>query len=225
MIDTETLTPIVKRNAGIVRRYYANAESGDLEGVQWEWIYSNKDQVQKYMDVNAIGLLSNRIRTVAMRYARSENEILSGREPDDLYSYNSRVVSELLKDAFDYEGWQTYSQVGDGLPTAKRLANTTGDRMAMLADVSSAVKQVPEDQYNVLIWHYKYHYTYAQLANVLECTEDAARMRVNRAVQKVVQVLMGQAPSTAEGADPEYTGERKVTTNATARAITSSQWS
>lgn len=223
MIDSETLSPIVKSNAGSVRRMYPIVEYGDLEGIQWEWVYSNKEAVQNYLDGNAHGLLSNRLRTIAMRYARSENEIANGREPDDLYVYNQRTVTELLKDVFDYEGWQPYQpNGGDGMPTSKKLVNESGDRMAMLADVSAALKQVPDEQYNLLVWTYKYGYTHAKLASTLEISEEAARMRVSRAVAKVVQVLMGMAPSTSEGADPEYVGTRKVMSNAQSNALTSS---
>lgn len=225
MIDTESIAPIVKRNAGTVRRFYPVVDSGDLEGVQWEWVYSNPNHVKNYLENGAQGLLANRLRTVAMRYARSENELANGREPDDLYVYNSRTVAELLKDVFDYGGWQPYQPLGgDGMPTAKRLVNESGDRMAMLTDVKAAIKLLPEDQYNVIVWVYKYSYTHAKLAETLDITEDAARMRVNRAVNKIVQVLMGMAPSTAEGADPEYIGQRKVMSNAASRALTSSQW-
>ena len=110
------------------------------------------------------------------------------------------------------------------MPVAKALVNCGGDRMAMLADVSSALKSLPEDQYNVLVWTYKYGYNHAKLASVLEISEDASRQRVSRAVRKLSSILMGQAPSTSEGADPDYVGTRRVITSAQARAITSSQW-
>lgn len=224
MIDTERLMPIVGSMSASVWRRYPAIDKRDAEGVLWEWIYSNPDHVKNYLESESIGLLCNRLRTVGLRWAAKENEIINGREPSDLYLYNPRTVSELLKDMFDYQDWQSASQVGDGMPTAKRLVNESGDRMAMLADVSSALKQVPTEQYNVLVWTYKYHYPYAKLAETLGISEEAARMRVSRAVRKVVQILMGQAPSTAEGADPEYIGARKVITNATSRAISSSQW-
>lgn len=225
MIDTESLMPLVKSLAGSVYRMYPSVDRLDVEGVMWEWVYENPSQVRNYLESDSTGLLGNRLKTVGMRYAARENEIMLGREPDDLHLYNSRTVSELLKDAFDHDGWQNYQPLGgDGMPTAKRLVNESGDRMAMLSDITSALSRIPVDQYNVLVWTYKYGYTNAKLAETLDITENAARMRVNRAVGKVVQILMGQAPSTAEGADPEYTGQRKIVTNATARAITSSQW-
>jgi len=225
MIDHETIAPLVQRNAGIIRRQYANAETGDLQGVQWEWVYDNQDKVRNYLTSNATGLLSTRLLTIAKRWAARERELDLGRDPDDLFEYNTKVVSELLKDVFEYEGWQHYEPLGgDGMPVAKGLANQTGDRMAMLADVSRALQQIPEEQYNVLVWVYKYGYSHAKLASVLEITEDASRQRVSRAVRRVSNVLMGQAPSTSEGADPEFIGTRRVISNAQARANTSSQW-
>ena len=225
MIDHEALAPMIQRNAGVVRRQYPSAEHGDLQGVQWEWAYENQDKVKNFLDSNSPGLLSNRLMTIAQRWAAKERELDLGRDPDDLFVYTTRSVGELLKDVFEYEGWQHYEpNGGDGMPTARGLANQTGDRMAMLSDVSAALKQIPEEQYNVLVWTYKYGYSHAKLASVLEITEDASRQRVSRAVRKLVNVLMGQAPSTSEGADPEYVGTRKVITNAQARASTSSQW-
>ena len=225
MIDHEALAPIVQRNAGIARRIYPNAEHGDLQGVQWEWVYENQGKVKNYLSSNSTGLLATRLLTIAQRWAAKERELDLGRDPDDLFVYNARVVGELLKDVFEYEGWQHYEPLGgDGMPVAKALVNCGGDRMAMLADVSSALKSLPEDQYNVLVWTYKYGYNHAKLASVLEISEDASRQRVSRAVRKLSSILMGQAPSTSEGADPDYVGTRRVITSAQARAITSSQW-
>lgn len=225
MIDHETLAPIVQRNAGVTRRLYPGAENGDLQGVQWEWIYENQEKVKNYLSANSTGLLATRLLTIAQRWAAKERELDLGRDPNDLFVYTPKAVGELLKDVFEHEGWQHYEPLGgDGMPVAKNLANQTGDRMAMLSDVSSALQRLPEDQYNVLVWTYKYGYSHAKLASVLEITEDASRQRVSRAVRRLSNILMGQAPSTSEGADPEYVGTRKVISNAQARAHTSSQW-
>lgn len=225
MIDHEAIAPMIQRNAGITRRSYPGADLGDLKGVQWEWVYENQDKVNNYLSANSPGLLATRLLTTAQRWAAKERELDLGRDPEDLFIYNPRVVGELLKDVFEHEGWQHYEpNGGDGMPVAKGLANQTGDRQAMLADVSSALQALPTEPYNILVWHFKYGYSHAKLADVLEITEDAARQRVSRAVRKVSQILMGQAPSTSEGADPEYVGTRRVISNAQARAQTSSQW-
>lgn len=227
MIDTEELTPIIQRNAGTVRRFYPTSEKGDLEGVQWEWAYANPGHVKNYLQAAAQGLLANRLRTVAMRYARAEREVILGRNPEDLQAYNPRAVEELLKDVFDYENWQSSSMVGDGMPTSKRLANTTGDRIASLVDVKATLYKLPENQYNAIVWVFKYGYTYAKLADLLEISENAARKRVSRAVAKIADQLTGSLPSPdeeEEGSTPEYTGSRKVMSNAQARAITTNQW-
>lgn len=221
MIDTEAVIPLVQQNAGVVRRMYPWIEKDDLEGVQWEWVYSNPGKVKAFLDSGSVGLLSFRLKSVATRYAATETEFAMGRDPDDLHVYNAGTVRELLKDVFEYENWQSSGQVGDGMPTAKRLANTTGDRLAMLADISRVMNQVTSDQYNALVWTYKYGYTHAQLAEVLDISEDAARMRVKRSVDKVVSLLMGHAPTSSDATETPTTGTRKVMTNAQARAITS----
>ena len=222
MIDHDRIAPLVRANSTSVRRSYPMAESGDLDGVQWEWVYSNPDKVKAYQEGDAMGLLSFRLRSVATRWAAAEREVALGRDPEDLHLYNIGTVRELLKDVFHHENWQPAPQGGDGMPRGSSVASRGGDRVAMLGDVSAAVKQVPQDQWNVLIWAFKYGYSYEQIAEALEITVQAARKRVDRAVERVRMVLMGIAPSTSEAGDPEFIGRRRAMSNAQARAITSS---
>lgn len=223
-IDHEAITPIIRANSGSVRRSYPMVESGDLDGVQWEWVYSNQDKVKAFQDGEAMGLLSHRLKSIATRWAAAEREITLGRDPEDLHMYNIGTVRELLKDVFHHENWQPSPQGGDGMPRGSGVVSQGGDRMAMLGDVSAALKQVPQDQWNVLVWAYKYGYSHEQVAEALEISVDAARKRVDRAVERVRMVLMGIAPSTSEAGDPEYTGRRRAMSNARSRAATSQSW-
>lgn len=221
-IDHDAISPLVKTNSASIRRIYPMVESGDLDGVQWEWVYANPEKVQAFQQGEAMGLLAHRLRSIATRWAAGEREVMLGRDPEDLHMYNIGTVRELLKDVFHHENWQPSPQGGDGMPTGSRVVSHGGDRMAMLGDVSAALRQVPQDQWNVLVWVFKYGYSYEQVAEALEITEQAARKRTDRAVERVRMILMGIAPSTSEAGDPEYTGRRRAMSNAQARAITSS---
>lgn len=222
MIDTEKLIPMVKANAQAVRNAYPVVQSGDVEGVQWEWVYSNVSKVEAYISSESLGLLSHRLRSVATRWAAREREHILGRDTSDLYVYTQSVIRELLRDVFHYEDWQPSPQGGDGMPTGKGVVSWGGDRMAMLADVSQALKSVTQDQWDLLVWHFKYNESYEQISAILGVSPNAIRMRISRAVDRVRETLMGMAPTTPEGADPEYTGSRKVMTNAASRALLSS---
>lgn len=222
MIDHDAIAPIVKANSASIRRTYPMVEGGDLDGVQWEWVYSNPDKVKAFQEGEAMGLLSFRLKSVATRWAAGEREVQLGRDPEDLYMYNIATVRELLKDVFHHEHWQSGSQGGDGMPTGSKVVSHGGDRVAMLGDVSAALKQIPQDQWNVLVWVYKYGYSHEQVAETLEISVEAARKRTDRAVERVRMVLMGIAPSTSEAGDPNYVGRRRAMSNAQARAITSS---
>ena len=81
MIDTEKLMPIVGSTAGSVYRMYPSVDKSDVEGVMWEWIYENPTHVDNYINSDSLGLMVNRLKTVAMRWAAKENEIMNGREP------------------------------------------------------------------------------------------------------------------------------------------------
>lgn len=192
----------------------------DPEDVRSElvlWTVENEEKVKTFLDLDKPGILDHRLTSIARRYCAKERAQLLGYDPSDIAHYSLRAVRELLPDVFDYHNWQSSSSFGDGMPRSKPLANQGMDKVSMMIDIKDAVNKLPEEQYNVIIWVYKYGYTMEQLAAELEITLDAAQKRVQRAVRKVQALLTEIRPM-------DVPQRRAVLTNAASRAVQDGHW-
>ena len=225
-LDYEILKPVVENNARIVRSSYPNSTGSDISQEMWMWIYGNKDTVASYLKMGSDGpkLIGFRLRSIGHRMAAKENAFLNGVDYEDTHVYTVPALRVLLSDVFDHEDWQSHQVSYDDMPKAKAQTNMTGDRIAMLADVSAALPKLEEDHYNILVWVFKYHWTYEELGAYLDgISPDAARKRTERAIGRVRALLMGIEKDTDQ-AHPEYIGARRAVSNSTAMSYQSSMW-
>jgi DNA-directed RNA polymerase specialized sigma24 family protein len=75
------------------------------------------------------------------------------------------------------------------MPRRKSEPATSGNNLASYADVSRAITSLPEDQYSILVWRYKYHETFAQIGEHLSISRQAAQQRHEAAVSAIQQYL------------------------------------
>lgn len=170
----------------------------DVAQTLWIWVLENKKAVLKAMTEHVESwtrIVYATLKREAYTYALKEEAETQGYSTDDTFFYTLPVIRELLKDAFDHENWQSFQTFGDGQPRAKGQANQTGDRLAMLADVTSAVEKLNEEQWSLVISHYKYGAGYEALGEQLEITPKAARERLRRAEGAVQRLLGRRTPS------------------------------
>lgn len=215
-----TLQPMVKEVARTTaRRFPSNILAEDAEQAIWVWAYENKTSISNTIlsePKDWIAMVGTTMRRVAYEYCFNEKAAHDGTEKDDFQKYSYRQVKVLIEDIFDYEDWQSFGSYGDGQPKAKGQANQTGDYVTELIDVKDKVEKLREEQYNAIVWHYKYGYTFEQLAEEYDCSTDAARKRVERAVRAVAKAL---GPKDPEPIDAPQTGRRSVRSNAAWRAV------
>lgn len=226
MLDYEALKPIVENNARIVKMGYPQFNGSDISQEMWMWIYGNQGAVADYLKVPVDGprLIGFRLRSIGHRWAAKENAFLNGVDYEDQHVYTVPALRLLLSDVFDHDDWQSHQVVYDDMPKAKAQTNMTGDRIAMLADVSSALSRVEEDHYNILVWVFKYKWSYEELGDYLDgISPDAARKRTDRAIGRVRALLMGIEKDT-DKPDPEYIGSRRAVSNSTAMSYQSNMW-
>lgn len=196
MIDYTALTPLVERVTSAVHASFPqHHDVDDTKQHLWLWVFENKNTIDGLIrnDESWERQLYSTMTKEATKFLKKEDSASYGYSQEDVFSYPTAVIEELLSQIFDYEDWQSFGHHGDGQPKAKAQANMTGDRIAMLIDTKSAVGRLKDDHYNAIIWVYKYGFTPADLAEQWEMTEDGARKRVKRAVQ-AVRGLLGTKP-------------------------------
>jgi DNA-directed RNA polymerase specialized sigma24 family protein len=201
----------------------AYIDKTDVASELWVWYLDNEQTVTKLIRDNESWqpMLFTTMTRVANTYILTQDAATNGYSPEDAYSYSTAVVRELLKDAFDYDDWQSFSTFGDGQPKSKGLVNQTGDRMAMLADVKRGWSKLPERQGNIIFLSYRAGYSTADLAEYLGITEKGAESALRRAVGALRKKL-GRIPlSDLQGG---YSARSRAVGNAEANAIMDRQY-
>lgn len=191
MISETGMQEFIERVAShVAGSYPPYVETDDMASTLWVWYLENRATVDGLIrdDESWESKLYSTMRKVASTFAAKTEAEYHGYSLEDVYHYTTPVVRELLKDALDYENWQSFSSFGDGQPKAKRQS-ATSDRMEMLIDVKSAVGGLNEDQQEIIEWHFKYGMDYAMIGEALEISEEAARIRLDRAVKAVQRGL------------------------------------
>ena len=225
MLDHDTMNPIVENNARIVAMGYPDFSISDITQEMWMWVYGNRKAAEEFISKGEVGrrLLGFRLRGVGHLWAAKDLAFRNGVSYEDMHVYTPGAIRVLLCDVFDHEDWQSHQVFYDDMPKAKAQTNMTGDRIAMLSDVARVIPHLADDQYNALIWIFKYGWTYEQLAEHLEISVHAARKRVDRAVGKIRVLLMGIEKETDQP-EREYTGTRRSVSNSTSMSYQSAVW-
>lgn len=197
--------------------------SEDTEQELYLWLYTKRSWVLEQMQDDprqAENRITALMRKVAFDHCNSEKAASEGFDPADVYRYTIPKIKTLLSDVFDYEDWQSFGMKGDGQPTARGLANQTGDRVAELVDIKIALDRLSDDHYNAILWTYKYHYTAENIALEAGISDEAAKKRQQRALSSLQKILGYKEPEDK----PNPADRRIVRTNAAAQAALSNAY-
>jgi len=223
-LNPEYFRSMVKQVAwSVSSKFPPYIDAADTEQELYLWLYTKRSWVVEQMQEDprqAENRISALMRKVAFDHCNSEKAASEGFDPADVYRYTVPKIKTLLADVFDYEDWQSFGMKGDGQPSAKGLANQTGDRIAELVDIKVALERLSDDHYNVILWHYKYHYTFENVAAEMEISDDAAKKRHVRALSSLQKILGYKEPE-----DKPSPGDRRVVrSNAASMAALSNNY-
>jgi len=197
MLDITRLAPLLKKVAdSTASQFPTYVNRDDVESALYVWAYERRGAITEIMaDTEAWeARLYQWISKTAMDYALKEDAAVHGYSEDDTFVYTIEQLKSLLEQVWDHEDWQSFGVFGEaGMPHAKGLVNQTGDRLAMLADVSAGLDRLDERHYNVLVWRYKYHHTLAELGEDLEVAKSTAQSRHDSAL-KALRKELGRVP-------------------------------
>ena len=195
MLDWTRLTPAVKRAAGIaVSNFPAHHDVSDVEQQLWVWIMEKKSFViEKLTQENGEQTLINIMVKVGQSALKTEDAAVYGYSEGDQFNYSLDLIKSILEVIFRHEDWQSFATALDAMPKAKAEPATAGNNLAAYADVKSAVEKLPEDYYNLIVWRYKYQYTFTMIGEQTGTTKQSVSERHERAI-KAIQTLLGQVP-------------------------------
>ncbi len=195
MLDWTRLTPAVDRAASIAASNFpAHHDVSDIKQEIWVWIMEKKPFIQEVLTrENGEQTLVGIMVKVAQSALKKEDAATYGYAEEDRFFYSVDLIKSILEVIFRYEDWQSFAMSQDQQPKAKSEPATGGNNLASYADVKSAVEKLPEDYYNLIVWRYKYQYTFTMIGEQTGTTKQSVSERHERAV-KAIQALLGQQP-------------------------------
>jgi RNA polymerase sigma factor (sigma-70 family) len=196
VVETEHYEGMVGAIAYEFSRKFHMCDADDIRQELWIWFLEHPNKVKTWEALDgkqSVKLVARSLRNAAKDYCQREKARAVGYKVDDNYYYDREVV-ELLLPAVIRKDLVAPAMTELGFTKAKKVASEGGNWFAMMADIDRALSRLTQEQLSIIYLRFGDGCDNASLATELAITEDAARMRVNRAVNNLLNFLGGTRP-------------------------------
>lgn len=199
---------------------YDMVEREDIQQSLYEWFLKHPNKLDEWEAIghkDAKNLIYRSLRNQALDYCQAWKAKSVGYETSDLFYYEPDMVEALLPAILrdDFTVMPILNLGKTGRPPAP---SEGGNMMAMMVEIKAAYVKLNEDDKTVLFYKYAESLDYAAIAKEMEIgSEDAARMRHNRAIKKLINRIGGYKPyldkdvskpvTTVDDEQPEHVEE------------------
>jgi DNA-directed RNA polymerase specialized sigma24 family protein len=143
---------------------------------------------------DAKNLIYRSLRNYAFDYCQYQKAKSLGYDVSDLYYYESDVVEALLPPVLRGE-WGVTHKLNLGRTGRPSAPSEGGNLSVMMMEIDSAYWKLSKEDRKILFFRYAESMDYKEISNYLSLgSDDAARMRGNRAVKRLVNKLGGFKP-------------------------------
>lgn len=197
VVSWERIEPwdyIVSHVADEYSKKYTMVAREDIKQSLYEWFVSHPKKLTEwegFSKKSTQNLLYRSLRNQALDYCQHWKAKSLGYETSDLFFYEPDVVEALLPAVL--RGDVTEAPVLNlGMPGKPSAPAEGGNMMAMMAEIKSAYLKLNTEDKHILYHKYANSLSYAGIAEELALpSDDAARMRHNRAIKKLITRLGG----------------------------------
>jgi DNA-directed RNA polymerase specialized sigma24 family protein len=176
---------------------YNMVEREDIKQSLYEWFVSHPRKLtewEKLGNRSAQNLLYRSLRNQALDYCQLWKSKSIGYELSDLFYYEADVIEALLP-AILRGDLAEAPKLNLGMPGRPSAPSEGGNLMAMMAEIKVAYDTLSKEDKSILFFKYANSLDYSSIATELQLSsDDAARMRHNRAIKKVINRLGGYRP-------------------------------
>ena len=211
VVDTDKYDNMVGSIAYEFSRKFHMCDADDIRQELWVWFleHPNKVKLWEAIDVKqSTKLVARSLRNAAKDYCQKEKARAVGYKVEDNYYYDREVV-ELLLPAVLRKDTNAPAMTDLGFTKAKKVASEGGNWFAMMADIERSLARLTQEQLSIVYLRFGDGCDNASLATELAISEDAARMRVNRAVNNLLNFLGGSRPRRERDYTEEELNEQK----------------
>ena len=184
---------------------YNMVELDDIKQSLYEWFLEHPNKLNEWEAIgkkDAKNLIYRSLRNQALDYCQRWKAKSIGYEVSDLFYYEAEMVEALLPSVIRGETTEM-PKLNLGMPGRPPAPSEGGNLMAMMVEVNHAYSKLSKEDKTVLFYKYAESLDYAGIASEMELgSEDAARMRHNRAVKKLITRIGGFKPFTDRDSVP-----------------------
>jgi RNA polymerase sigma factor (sigma-70 family) len=217
VVDTDKYDNMVAAIAYEFSRKFHMCDSDDIRQELWVWFLEHPNKVKLWEALDgkqSTKLIARSLRNAAKDYCQREKARSAGYKVDDNYYYDREVV-EILLPAVLRKDLNAPAMTELGFTKAKKVASEGGNWFAMMADIERALARLTQEQLTIVYLRFGDGCDNATLAKELDISEDASRMRVNRAINNLLNFLGGSRPRKERDYTEEQVNEQ---TNADTRS-------
>jgi RNA polymerase sigma factor (sigma-70 family) len=210
VVKTEDYEGMVGSIAYEFSRKFHMCDADDIRQELWVWFLEHPNKVKTWEELDgkqSVKLIARSLRNAAKDYCQREKARAVGYKVEDNYYYDREVV-ELLLPAVLRKDLVAPAMTELGFTKAKKVASEGGNWFAMMADIDRSLSRLTQEQLSIIYLRFGDGCDNASLATELGITEDAARMRVNRAVNNLLNFLGGTRPRKERDYTEEEANER-----------------
>lgn len=176
---------------------YSMVELEDIKQSLYQWFLEHPRKLTEWEALDereTKNLLYRSLRNQALDYCQAWRAKSIGYEVSDLFYYDADVIEALLP-AVIRGDLNDAPKLNLGMPGRPPAPSEGGNMMAMMVDIKSAFSSLNEEDKSILFLKYVDSLSYAAIAEELKIpSDDASRMRHNRAIKKLITRLGGFRP-------------------------------
>lgn len=216
---------VIERYEGVVSsiayefsRKFRMVETSDLRQELWIWFLTHPRKIthwEKELDSKqCLKLVARSLRNAAKDYCQREKAKSVGYRVEDLYYYDKELVEALLPAVLT--GDRNAPKLTDlGYSNVKKVASEGNNWFAMCADIEKAFSKLIKEQQVMLHLRYANGLELGTIASELSLSQDAVRMRINRALSNILNKLGGYYPRKERDYRDEEEAKSETTSDTT----------
>jgi DNA-directed RNA polymerase specialized sigma24 family protein len=188
---------IVVAVASEYHRKYDMVELEDIKQSLYKWFLEHPNKLNDWEAIgekDAKNLIYRCLRNDALDYCLEWKAKSVGYETSDAFFYESDIVEALLPSVLRGEFGISHklNLVGPSKPPAPAEG---GNMMVMMIEIDKAYRKLSIEDRTILFYRYAESMDYGAVATEMNLSsEDAARMRHNRAIKKLITRIGGFRP-------------------------------
>lgn len=185
---------------GVSAEYHKKYEMVELDDIKqslYQWFLEHPNKLNEWESIgpkDAKNLIYRSLRNQALDYCQKWKAKSIGYEVSDLFYYEPVIIEALLPAVLrgEFSVMPILNLGKTGRPPAP---SEGGNMMAMMVEIDKAYGKLNKDDKVVLFYKYAESLDYGDIAKEMELgSEDAARMRHNRAIKKLITRIGGFRP-------------------------------